>query len=151
MVPAAWVELDELPLTPSGKVDRRSLPEPEQLRPELEQAFVAPHTAAEEVVAGIWAEVLGVERVGVEDNFFELGGHSLLVTQVVSRVVKVFQMDVPLRSLFESPTVSGVVEVLSGLWGSREAVEEIAQTYIEVGQLTDENVEELLAQMKMSN
>ena len=151
MVPSAWVMLEELPLTPSGKVDRRVLPEPDQLRPELEQAFVAPRTPAEEVIAGIWSEVLGVEQVGVHDNFFELGGHSLLVTQVMSRVRKVFQMEIPLRSLFESATVGGLVEVLSGLCGSREAIEEIAQTFIEVEQLSDENVEVMLTELELSN
>jgi amino acid adenylation domain-containing protein len=85
MVPAAIVVLETLPLTPSGKIDRRSLPEPDPARPELAEPFVAPASPVEERLAAIWAEVLGVEKVGIHDDFFELGGHSLLATQVVAR------------------------------------------------------------------
>ena len=86
MVPSAFVLLEKLPLTPNGKLDRRALPAPEQSRPELEGGYVAPRTPLEEVIAGIWADVLHLEQVGVEENFFELGGHSLLATQVIARV-----------------------------------------------------------------
>jgi amino acid adenylation domain-containing protein len=110
MVPSAFVTLDELPLTPNGKVDRRALPAPDQARPDVEAAYVAPRTPAEEVIAGIWSQVLGVERVGVYDNFFELGGHSLLATQVISRVRGAFQVEAPLRSLFEGPTVAELAQ-----------------------------------------
>ena len=112
MVPAALVVLAELPLTPNGKVDRKALPEPEQARPELKNTYVAPRTALEETLVGIWAEVLRVERVGVEDNFFELGGHSLLATQLLARVRGSLQIEVPLRSVFETPTVAGLARVI---------------------------------------
>ena len=92
MLPSTFMLLEAFPLTSSGKVDRRALPQPEALRPDLAKAFVAPRTAVEEVLAGIWADVLHVEKVGVYDDFFELGGHSLLATQVVSRVRDVFQI-----------------------------------------------------------
>ncbi|MET0396107.1 MAG: amino acid adenylation domain-containing protein, partial [Longimicrobiaceae bacterium] len=101
MVPAALVMLETLPLTPSGKVDRRALPEPDVAG----DADAAPSTPAEEVVAGIWAEVLGVGRVGAGTSFFALGGQSLLATQVVSRLRRVFGVELPLRALFEAPTV----------------------------------------------
>jgi acyl carrier protein len=108
MIPSAFVVLDSLPLTPNGKVDRKSLPAPETRRPELEDSFVAPRTPIEELLAGIWCEVLGLKEIGIHDNFFEAGGHSLLATQVMSRVRNTLQVEIPLRSLFEMPTVAGL-------------------------------------------
>jgi hypothetical protein len=112
MIPAAFVLLEELPLTPNNKINRRTLPAPEFSRAELADEFVAPRTPTEELLAGIFAQVLGVERVGVRDNFFELGGHSLLATQVISRTRAAFQVEVALRCLFEAPTVAGLGEVV---------------------------------------
>jgi acyl carrier protein len=106
MRPAALVELEEIPLTRNGKVDRARLPEPE--RQAEAYSHVGPHTVAEEVMAGIWTEVLRLERVGVEDNFFQLGGHSLLATRLMSRVREAFGIEAPLRELFEHPTVAGL-------------------------------------------
>ncbi|AEI67143.1 non-ribosomal peptide synthase/polyketide synthase [Corallococcus macrosporus] len=104
MVPSAYVVLETLPLTPNGKVDRKALPAPEAAGSKAEQ-FQAPRTATEQKLAAIFSEVLNVERVGQEGDFFELGGHSLLATQLVSRVREAFQMELPLRDVFESPTV----------------------------------------------
>jgi amino acid adenylation domain-containing protein len=110
MVAAAFVLLDALPLTPNGKVDRRALPTPDGARLEVEETFVPPRTPVEEILAEIWSEVLGLERVGIYDNFFELGGHSLLATQVISRAREAFQVELSLRSLLEKPTVVSLAE-----------------------------------------
>ena len=102
--------MDSLPLTPNGKVDRRALPAPDPSRPELDETFADPRTPTEELLANIWVEVLKLDKVGIHDNFFDLGGHSLLATQVMSRLTKAFQIELPLRSLFEAPTVAGLAE-----------------------------------------
>jgi len=112
MVPSVFVELDSLPLSPSGKIDRKSLPAPGGERPELAAGYVAPRTQTEEVLTGIWEQVLGVDRVGIYDNFFELGGHSLLATQVVSRIRDVVGDIVSLSSVFELKTVAGLASVI---------------------------------------
>jgi amino acid adenylation domain-containing protein len=105
MIPGVFVVLDALPLTPNGKVDRRALPAPE-FQPELQQSLLAPRTPIEEMLTSIWADVLRIELVGVHQNFFELGGHSLLATQVISRVRDTLAVELPLRSLFEAPTIA---------------------------------------------
>jgi amino acid adenylation domain-containing protein len=112
MVPAAFVQLAALPLTPNQKVDRQRLPAPDYATAQQTVRFVAPRTPVEEMVADIWGRVLGVARIGVDDNFFELGGHSLLATQVISRLHDTFQIELPLRALFEQPTVAGLAEKL---------------------------------------
>ncbi|HVQ40428.1 MAG TPA: non-ribosomal peptide synthetase, partial [Pyrinomonadaceae bacterium] len=106
MVPAQYVLLDQLPLTPNGKVNRRLLPRPDRSCLELEVTYVAPSNPIEEVVAQIWSQVLRRERVGIHDNFFDAGGHSLLITRVNARLFEEFSVELPLRQLFEYPTVA---------------------------------------------
>ncbi|MFZ6028538.1 MAG: amino acid adenylation domain-containing protein [Chloroflexota bacterium] len=115
MIPSAFVLLKSLPLTATGKVDKRALPAPESSRPDVEQAYIAPRTSMETLLAEIFTDVLHVDRVGVFDDFFELGGHSLLATQVVSRIRTTFQVELALRNMFESPTVAGLAEVIVSL------------------------------------
>ena len=113
MVPSAFVELAALPLTPNKKVDRRALPAPEAVADTGDR--VAPRTVVEELLADIWAEVLKVERVGVHDDFFALGGHSLLATQVANRVYRMLDVTLPLRTLFQSPTLEGLAATVENL------------------------------------
>ncbi|ETW97426.1 MAG: hypothetical protein ETSY1_22675, partial [Candidatus Entotheonella factor] len=104
MVPSAFVVLDHFPLTPNGKVDRQALPAPETTS--SEDRYVVSRTPTEAVLAAIWSDVLGVDRVGMHDNFFDLGGHSLVATQVISRVRDAFHTELPVRTVFESPTIA---------------------------------------------
>ncbi|HSF38680.1 MAG TPA: amino acid adenylation domain-containing protein [Thermoanaerobaculia bacterium] len=119
MVPEAFVWLERLPLTPNGKLDRRALPDPagEELRED--RGFEAPATPVEEGVAAIWCELLALERIGRHDNFFEMGGHSLLGTRVVSRLTETFGVEIPLRVLFETPTVAGLARQIEAARAGR--------------------------------
>jgi amino acid adenylation domain-containing protein len=144
MVPSAFVFVDSLPFTPNGKIDRRALPAPDRTRAESEESFVAPRTPVEETLAKIWAEVLRLKRVGVHDNFFDLGGHSLLATQVMARVRSAFQVDVPLRALFEKPTVGELATVIAGQKAIELDGEEFSSTLAELESLSEEETQRLL-------
>ncbi|NET71698.1 MAG: amino acid adenylation domain-containing protein, partial [Sphaerospermopsis sp. SIO1G2] len=110
MIPNAIVYLDQLPLTPSGKVDRRALPAPDYS--EIKSAYIAPRTPTEEILTTIWTQVLKIDKVGINDNFFELGGHSLLATQLVSRISTNFQIEIPLKNIFTAPTVEQLAKII---------------------------------------
>lgn len=112
MTPSLFITLDELPMTPGGKIDRRALDLMRVAPPRVER-YVAPRNSIEEEIAGVWGAALGLERVGVTDNFFELGGHSLLATQVIARVRDAFSTELPLRALFEAPTVEGMALLIT--------------------------------------
>lgn len=113
MIPSVFVFIDALPLTPNSKVDRRALPVPNQARPELEKAFLAPRNNVEQQLTKIWEEVLGIQRIGVKDNFFELGGHSLLALKLFAQIEKKFCKKLPLATLFEAPTVEQLASILN--------------------------------------
>ena len=112
MVPDTFVPLDSLPLTANGKIDRQRLSELSKSRRNSDDNFVAPRTELEEELAGLWAEILKVERVGINDNFFDLGGHSLLATRLMFRLRESFNVDIPLRALFEAPTIATLAPVI---------------------------------------
>jgi aryl carrier-like protein len=125
--------MDALPLTPNGKLDRRALPRPDLAAGRGADAYLAPRTPVEELLAAAWADVLRVERVGVHDNFFELGGHSLRVVQLISRVRDACGTELPLRTVYEGPTVAQMAETL-------------ANALVEEADLDD--IEELLAEFE---
>lgn len=140
MVPTAFIVLDQLPLLTSGKVDRKTLinlSDFEGERPELASAYVAPRTQVEMEIASVWSEVLGVKNVGIYDNFFELGGHSLLATQIISRLKDTYNVEIPLRNLFESPTIESFATA-------------IAQNLVkqEVEQSGSQSIEDLLNELE---
>ncbi|RMG97448.1 MAG: non-ribosomal peptide synthetase [Chloroflexi bacterium] len=110
MIPAQFVFLDALPLTPNGKVDRRALPLPDQKRPSLAQTFIPPRTPVEKVLASMWADILGVQQVGIYDDFFELGGHSLMAAQLITRIRQALRISLPIRAFFETPTIAELAE-----------------------------------------
>jgi hypothetical protein len=145
MLPGAYVWLAALPVTPSGKVDRKRLPEPAGARPDLARAYVAPRSATEQVLAELVGELLGLAQVGVEDSFFDLGGHSLLATQFISRVRAHFAVELPLRAIFEGPTVAALAAHIDCLRpeGPTEA-DRIAGLLKEIGDLSDEEAKQLL-------
>jgi amino acid adenylation domain-containing protein len=120
MVPSAYVVLDSLPLTPNGKVNRRALPAVDTLSLDPKEDYVAPRTTVEEKLARIWARVLGKQQIGIHDNFFELGGHSLLATQLTSRIRDAFQVELPVRHLFDAPTVATLAKHIETIcWAAK--------------------------------
>jgi acyl carrier protein len=144
MLPNAIVIVDELPRTPSGKIDKLLLPEPD-LAGTQSTEYIAPRTPLEESLAAIWAEILGVPQVGMEDDFFALGGHSLLATQVVARVRSDFAVDLPLHSLFTYPTVASLATEIMKMMGDSE-VGETAKLMAELEGMSDEEAKRLLAE-----
>jgi amino acid adenylation domain-containing protein len=144
MVPSVFVFLDALPLTSNGKIDRRNLPAPDQSRPEQENPFVAPRTSVEELLARIWGEVLELEQVGIHDNFFTLGGHSLLLTQIVARIQRAFLVSLPLRILFDAPTVADQSAAIAAAQLEQEDAVEAARIMEELKRLSPEEVAALL-------
>jgi hypothetical protein len=146
MVPSAFVIVDALPLTPNGKLDRKALPVPDKSRPDLSQAFIPPRNVAETALAEIWAVVLKLERIGVPDNFFDLGGHSLLATQVVARAREAFQVELPLRVLFEHPTVAGLAVQIDQVQTKNAVSQHVADALADLESLSDDEATRLLYQ-----
>ena len=145
MTPSHFVVLDEFPLSPAGKVDRQALPAPDSARAAASSDYVAPRNEIEEQLAAISAELLALERVGVYDNFFELGGHSLLATQFISRVRETFDVELELRTLFESPTVAQIAEVIaSKLQTQTQTADAVADLLAQLEEMSEDEVRRLL-------
>lgn len=137
MLPSMFVQIDTLPQTSNGKVDRSALPAPDRDH-ELQEAFVPPRTPLEEKLAKIWSDVLNIERVGIHDNFFELGGHSLLATQVISRLRNALNLPISLRHLFEKPTIAALAVAITQSQAAAEDQDELNQILSELEQMSDE-------------
>src|SRR2546421_242359 len=147
LVPEVFVALDALPLSPNGKVDRKALPPVAGQRPTLDTELVAPRSPLEQAVADIWRGVLQLDTVGVHDDFFDLGGQSLLATQVAALLRESFRVDVPLRAVFEAPTVAAQAELVSSA-GQADNVDvaAIAEIFLQVSRMSDEQARALLAE-----
>jgi amino acid adenylation domain-containing protein len=145
MSPAAFMLLKALPRTSTGKIDRQALPASERAGTAPEEAFVAPRDPVEDVLAGIWCEVLKVERVGVHDNFFELGGDSLLSLQVVARIRALLRVEIPLRAFFDTPTIAGLAGALRRDADRGADVDQVAAVVVSLARLSDAEVEAMLA------
>jgi hypothetical protein len=143
MVPSIWTFLDRLPLTPSGKIDRRALPAPGLTR--AAEEFVAPRDPVEETVAGLWREVFQLERVGVHENFFDLGGHSLIAAQVHARLRRIFGGELLLRDLFEAVTVAKLATLLRVREATPGRTEKVAQAWLRLQAMTPEEKARLRA------
>jgi hypothetical protein len=152
MVPSQWVMLEELPLTASGKIDRKALPAPEQS--DLAGEYVASRTATEEILTSIWAEVLELDQVGVHDNFFRLGGHSLLATLAVLKARDVFEIHLPLRSIFEAPTIAALALLVDQIHSEKTSTDIsrigiTPQGYKTIEQLMSEEIDQSLSSQKI--
>jgi len=150
MIPSAFVVLDEFSLNANGKVDRNVLPAHEATRTALHERYIAPRNEREEMLAGLWRELLQVEKVSAEDNFFKLGGHSLLGTQLISRIRDAFQVELPLRHLFEAPTIADLAAVIEReKLRQHEAPVSIIRPRapVNVEELSDEEVDAMLGEM----
>ena len=147
MVPSDFVFLESLPLTPNGKVDRLALPAPPRSRPEMEVAYAAPRSEVETLLAEIWAEVLAIDLVGIHDNFFELGGHSLAASRVISRVIQSCKLVLPVKALFDAPTVARMTELVTQNLGHRADDAELEQMLRQVETMTEEEAERYVAEM----
>lgn len=150
MVPSSFVILDTLPLTPNGKIDKKALPAPDGDIMRFRE-YVAPRTQSEEIIANIFASVLGVQNVGIHDNFFELGGHSLLATQITSRLKQTFSVKLALPQIFETPNVAGLAEAITQLQLQHTEDKDIAQVLAELEELSDEEAQQILDREKQSS
>jgi amino acid adenylation domain-containing protein len=145
MIPSAFVKLDKIPLTTNGKFDRGALPDPDGERPALSTAYALPRNETEKSLVQIWEEVLDVRPIGIQDKFFDLGGHSLSATRVVSRVIKQFELDISLQSLFRSPTVADMAAEITAHQGKMLDERQLANILDELESLSDAEAQRLVS------
>jgi acyl carrier protein len=145
MIPSSFIFLEAMLLTSNGKIDRKALPAPDHSRPDISEAFAAPRTPIEEMMATIWSEIMEIEKVGIHDNFFSLGGHSLLATQVVNRVRDTFNVELPLRLFFETPTIAAFASYIAESQMGEADDATLSAALAELSQLSPEEMEALLA------
>ncbi len=146
MIPSAFVPMTSFKLSPNGKVDRQALPIPDQNQALLTQTYRAPRSPIEEVMTEIWAEILAVEKVGIEDDFFILGGHSLKAIQLISKIRQTLEIEVAVRQVFNHPTIAQLVKEMSQSVGDENLLNEIAITVQEIAKMSPEEVKALLSQ-----
>jgi amino acid adenylation domain-containing protein len=148
MIPSLYVFLEQMPLTPNGKIDRKQLPEPDPNLRSEERAYVAPQTKMEETIAGIWTELLGIERISVNDGFFELGGDSLLISRLVAKIHTVFDVNLPIRTIFLTPTILNIAAAVK----AQRAIKN-DQSYVEdfLEDLSDDQIDALLRETAVGN
>jgi acyl carrier protein len=144
MVPSTFMFLESLPLT-NGKLNRSALPTPNCNRPNLTVAYMAPRNDIETKLSRIWREVLAIDEIGVADNFFDLGGHSLAASRVISRVIQTFQLELPVKALFDAPTVAEMAAVIKQNQAKRASDAELAHRLREVEAMTEEEAQKQLA------
>ncbi|MGH9896749.1 MAG: phosphopantetheine-binding protein, partial [bacterium] len=145
MVPSEFVQCKTLPLTPSGKIDRKALSVSAAVKRRLDTPFVAPTTPVETELAAIWAEVLGLDQVGIHDNFLDLGGHSLMATQIILRVMEAFQIELPLQSLLEAPTVAKMALIIMENQAKKAGDEDLTRLLAELEALSEDEAQRLLS------
>jgi acyl carrier protein len=147
MIPFRFSFLESLPLS-NGKLNKKHLPPPEGIRPQMSQAYAPPENELQQMLCAIWSEVLGIEKVGIRDNFFDLGGHSLAAARVVSRVVKQFQLVIPLQWLFQSPTIADTAAVITAHQGKTLDEQSLTRLLEDLEALSDEEAQRLVGKQQ---
>lgn len=151
MVPSSFVCLEKFPLTATGKVARRALPSPGNKRPDLDSQYLSPRTPIEATLENIWSDILGIEELGVNDSFFDLGGHSLTAMRVISRVIQDFQLEIPLQSLFQSPTIAEMAAVIADHQGKALDQQGLAALLDELESLSEEDAKKFAGDLKFED
>ena len=148
MLPVAFIKVEKLPLGPAGKIDRRALSQLDRGKPERTNPYVAPRNAIEQRLTAIWSRLLKVERAGIRDNFFELGGHSLIATRIVSQIRREFEVEIPLRAVFESPTIEDLAREITRRQTTSITSDKIEELLSELESLPEESAERAIIELK---